>query len=80
MQVELPRVTPETGSVDLVRSGCFVLPAGAVVTADLVGEDDAPVVGAIVEAWRIDGREPLRLAQGTSDDIGHVVLVLPNTE
>lgn len=78
IQVPTERVSPGTGSVDLGRNGCIVIPPGAVVTADLIGEDSAPVAGAIVEAWKLVDGGAVRVGQATSGADGHVVLILPN--
>ncbi|MCB9549045.1 MAG: hypothetical protein H6706_24855 [Myxococcales bacterium] len=54
----------------------MVLPPAAVLLARLVDEDDAPVAGALVEAWAtVD--PPVRLAVGESAADGRVRLVLP---
>lgn len=78
MTVPLDPVSPDTGTVDLGRNGCIILPPAAVITADLVGADGEAVTGAAVEAWRTGPDGAAKVAQATSDAAGHVVLVLPN--
>jgi len=78
INVEVERVSPDTGSVDLGRNGCIVIPPAAVIAADLVGEDGEPVAGAVVEAWRRREEGVAKAAQATSGSDGHVVLVIPN--
>ncbi len=78
--VPLMHIAPDAGSLDLTSAGCFRFPAAAVLTVNLEGADAAPVLGAVVEAWREGEQGSAKLAQATSDEEGHVVLVLPNSE